>query len=159
MSKRFNPLSSAIAVATASVLLAVGGCAGTRSSDDTVALSADRTAEDLKSGTPQSSMGEGSGTMTAPTTVATAEPMDPSAPIQPSQQATVIAQGDTSATPMAPPQAPTTTTPAYTSSDSSMNSSTSMPSASTDTMNTTTSSTPAPLSSDTEPLPPRTDRN
>jgi hypothetical protein len=151
MSKRFNPVSTAIAVATASVLVAIGGCAATRS-DDNAALSHEpnRNPESMaEPGAPQDALNPSAMTAPAePTTVAMAEPApaaEVATPIQqPLQQDTVIAQGDTSATPAVPPQ----TAPTYTEAPMS-----------TAGTSSTTATNQAPLSSDSETLPPRADRN
>lgn len=147
MSKRFTPLSTAIAVATASVLVAIGGCAATRS-DDNAALSHEpnRNPESMaEAGAPQDALNPSTTAPAEPATVAMAEPApapEVAAPIQqPLQQETVIAQGDTSATPAVPPQ----TAPAYTEAPSSTSS--------------TSTASQAPISSDSETLPPRADRN
>ena len=157
MSKRFNPLSTAVAIATATVLVAAGGCAmGTRSNDDNAALShePDRSPKSMEQGAPSSALDQSAmTTTTVETSPAPVVQLSEASPaIQPAQETTVIAQGDTSATPAVPPQ---TSAPLYTSSSTDTTAAT-----------TTTTTTPSTSSTDTslrsgsdQPLAPRADRN
>ncbi|WP_422012640.1 hypothetical protein [Roseateles sp.] len=174
MNKRFNPLSAAVAVATAGVMVTVAGCAMGTHADRTSADSSNTSTTPLAM-TGQSTETPGQAMNQPATTVQTAQAM-PSTPWK-DPNATGLqgrTQGDTSATP-----APTVTQPAATGSypgaapatadysrsnnppsnnppNNGMSGSASTNSGS---MNTATRMDTAGSDNNTQPLPPRTDRN
>ncbi|WP_457424060.1 hypothetical protein [Roseateles sp. P5_E7] len=138
MSKRFNPLSTGVAIATAGLILGIAGCAGTRT--DTAGLSRESTdnsqAVVAQADTP---------VMPAPVATVAAAPV-----IEPAPAAVPMAS-DTAAIPPAD-QAPAITTTTTTTYPSSPEPSTSV--------STTTTTPAAPVTTvNEEPLPPRSDRN
>ena len=161
MSRRFTRLSTTVAIATASLIVAVAGCASQRTSEETASLSQDAdTQPTLAQATPTNPLDNtaappSASEMANPPVVASADmPSTAPAPAvitEPAATDTVSqpmpAQTDTTAvTPAAPVQS---TTPAYTP-PSDTSSSTSMAS--------TTDTTSSSYSSD-QTLAPRRDRH
>ena len=57
MSRKFNPLSTTVALATATLVIGIAGCASTRSSDEVAGLSRDAdTTPTLAQATPTNPM-------------------------------------------------------------------------------------------------------
>jgi len=145
MSKRFSPLSTGVAIATASLILGIAGCAGTQTTStvdqtDTAGLSREAT-DNSQAVVAQAD---------APVMPAPVETASPATVIEPAPAAAPMAS-DTAAIPPAD-QAPAITTTTTTTYPSSPEPSTSV--------STITTTPAAPVTTvNEEPLPPRSDRN
>jgi hypothetical protein len=159
MSRRFTPLSTAIAVATASLIIGIAGCASSRTSDEPAGLSQDAdTKPTLAEATPTNPLdrtSEPNAVDTSTTVAMPAETPAPAAPVasiepQPAQTSDAMPSSppatDVSAAPAIPAQTQQTY-PADTSSSSATTSSTA------DTSNSSYNSNAD------QALPPRRDRH
>lgn len=156
MSRKFNPLSTAVAVATASLVIGIAGCASHRSADETAGLSRDAdTQPTLAQATPTNPLDTTSQPNAMDSTTVAMPAETPSAAIPPAaisdtQPATAPVQTEMTTTTTTETTAPVA--PAYQSSPE-------IPASTASTTTTTTDTSSSNNYNNEQALPPRQDRH